>query len=413
MNKKQHKLDIEASLSKALEAPSKPKPSPALNALLAEYAPPADSPPATPPSTPVTTPVITTVATPVITPVTESGQALFEGGERQQPQYLDATHTASESQVYSIMYRETVSKNLRERHFGPAELMKKTGIRSDRTVRRAIDGLISKLSIEIVAYAPGSPMGPRYRVHKPRDIEQRRKSAGIEIDPFTKRITTPATTPVTTPVATGDNSDRGTGVAATPVTGVDIAGVIKYRNDPLSNPVPAQPSSSNDLHARTDDEAFAGLVASLKQASREVTGKEPSASDHERWKDVAELLTTELKIAAARTSVTSAPAFLAEHLRRRLRKADARQIEREVSEATAGMASAASSKPELSHDEIEEQARLMTSLLQDGASINDLEEQFAPNFRRAQWHQIRSIALAQHGYASERGTIEPTEDEPA
>src|ERR671916_295249 len=93
-----------------------------------------------------------------------------------------------------------------------------------------------------------------------------------------------------------------------------------------------------------------------------------------RWSKVAELLVTELKVAASRTAVTSAPAFLAEHLRRRLRKADARQIEREVGEASSKHAAGAS-KPELSAEQI--------------------QEQVAANFRPAQWHMIRSIALAQ------------------
>jgi hypothetical protein len=345
MNKKQHKLDIEASLSKALEAPSKPKPSPALSALLAEYAPPAESTSnvlsATPVSTPVTTPVATPVITPVATPVNESPSAPPEAGDRQQPHYLDATHTPSESQIYSIMYRETVSKNLRDRHFGPTELMQKTGIRSDRTVRRAIDGLIAKLSIEIVAYAPGSPLGPRYRVHKPRDIEQRRRAAGIEIDPFTKRIMTPATTPATTPVATGDNPDRGTGVAATPATGVDIAGVIKYRNDPLSDEVPAKPSSSNDLRARDDDEPTA--FGELLKAERELTGKNSSSGN---WSELDKVLAAELRIAAGRTTVSSVPAFLAEHLRRRLWKLDKQQAQAEGRELPDQTPAAAQNSPQ-------------------------------------------------------------------
>jgi hypothetical protein len=159
-----------------------------------------------------------------------------------------------------------------------------------------------------------------------------------------------------------------------------------------------------------DDEAFAEMVALLKQASKEVTGKESSTAEAARWKEVAELLTTELRIAAARTSVSSAPAFLAEHLRRRLRKADARQIEREVRETSSGTASTAtSSKAELTHEEIEEQARLMTSLLRDGSGINELEEQFAQNFRPYQWHQIRSIALAQHDYTSSKLSNDPSE----
>jgi hypothetical protein len=145
---------------------------------------------------------------------------------------------------------------------------------------------------------------------------------------------------------------------------------------------------------RTDDEAFAELLAVLRQTSKKVTGREPSPAEQERWKEVAELLATELEVAASRTTVTSAPAFLAEHLRRRLRKADARQIEREVGEASLKQ-TAGASKPELSAEQIQEQVNLMTGLMRDGAEMKDLEEQFAANFRPAQWHMIRSIALAQ------------------
>jgi hypothetical protein len=145
---------------------------------------------------------------------------------------------------------------------------------------------------------------------------------------------------------------------------------------------------------RTDDEAFADLLAVLKQTAKKVTGREPLPAERTRWKEVAELLATELEIAASRTTVTSAPAFLAEHLRRRLRKADARQIEREVGEANSGQVVSAA-KPELTPDQIQEQVNLMTGLMRDGAEIRELEEQFAANFRPSQWHMIRSIALAQ------------------
>jgi hypothetical protein len=145
---------------------------------------------------------------------------------------------------------------------------------------------------------------------------------------------------------------------------------------------------------RADDEAFAGLLTVLRQSAKKVTGREPSPAEQDRWKEVAELLATELEVAASRTTVTSAPAFLAEHLRRRLRKADARQIEREVGEASSRQPSG-SSKPELSAEQIQEQVTLMTGLIRDGAEMKELEEQFAANFRPSQWHMIRSIALAQ------------------
>lgn len=74
-----------------------------------------------------------------------------------------------------------------------------------------------------------------------------------------------------------------------------------------------------------DDEAFAGLRLAMKEA----TGREikPYA-----LVELDELLAIEFKIAASRTTVSNAPAFLAEHLRRRLFKKDKRQIERESAE---------------------------------------------------------------------------------
>jgi hypothetical protein len=71
-----------------------------------------------------------------------------------------------------------------------------------------------------------------------------------------------------------------------------------------------------------DDEGFAPLA----RAAEEVMGK-PAL--RESWRELAELLAVELKIAAGRTTVSSAPAFLTEHLRRRLWKKDKRQMTEE------------------------------------------------------------------------------------
>jgi hypothetical protein len=80
-----------------------------------------------------------------------------------------------------------------------------------------------------------------------------------------------------------------------------------------------------------DDEAFAELNAALKKAVKEITGREPSQAEATRWGELAEVLITELKIAAGRTTVSNVPAFLAEHLRRRLWKKEKRQIDDERS----------------------------------------------------------------------------------
>ncbi|HEV2761638.1 MAG TPA: hypothetical protein VGV38_01490, partial [Pyrinomonadaceae bacterium] len=82
-----------------------------------------------------------------------------------------------------------------------------------------------------------------------------------------------------------------------------------------------------------DDEAFAGFASVFRQAAKDVTGKELSASESQKLKELAEVLVTELKMAAVRTTVSSVPAFLAEHLRRRLWKKEPRQLEAEANEA--------------------------------------------------------------------------------
>ena len=172
-------------------------------------------------------------------------------------------------------------------------------------------------------------------------------------------------------------------------------------SEPLESTVSGEHKTFIKTYEKTDDdEAFAGLVAKLRAAATKVTGREPSAAENSRWNEVGELLAAELEIAASRTQVTSAPAFLAEHLRRRLRKADAKQIEREISEASTVDASAAKvrqAKPELTPEQLQEQVNQIANLIGDGAEMRDLDERFSENFRPAQWHMIRSMALVQAG----------------
>jgi hypothetical protein len=248
---------------------------------------------------------------------------------------VDATHTASEKIVYSHMYRETVSKGRLEGHFGPALLMKLSGIRSRNTVHKALYGLIEKLSVEKVTESLGNPFGPRYRVYGPQEILRRRKAAGLVIDPQTKRIMErdgipagiPTAIPEGTPSAITKNWD--TPVPSSGIAGIPNSGILLNRVNTTDVDSSAGGSSSNRL-AGNDDEAFAGFVELMGKTAEEITGHAPSRTERERWQELAEVLSAELKIAAGRTTVSSAPAFLAEHLRRRLWKKDKRQIEAEA-----------------------------------------------------------------------------------
>lgn len=79
---------------------------------------------------------------------------------------------------------------------------------------------------------------------------------------------------------------------------------------------------TNTERSDDDDEAFRQLFA----VAKEITGKEVPIA---QWREVIDVLVAELRIAAARTTVSSAPAFLAEHLRRRLWKLDKKQARAE------------------------------------------------------------------------------------
>ena len=312
----------------------------------------------TPVETPVATPVGTTVGTTVVEamPAASDSPDLPKGAN--QPQYLDATHTASEQRVYSVMYRETISKGIRERHYGPKELCVKTGIRSDKTVRLAVRGLCQKLSIEVVSHDAYFPQGPRYRIYEPKEVQRRRKAVGMEIDPQTKKITTPVSTAVDTTVGTavagGGKSYSSTGAETTGVTPVSSTGVIKEGNSIARAPASAQPSSSNSV-AASDDEAalptaLSDLISVLTEATLKLTGHAPRAAERQQWRELAELLAAELSIAAARTdTISSVPAFLSEHLRRRLWKKDQAQLAAEKASGTNAPKEKALSAEEIKH----------------------------------------------------------------
>jgi hypothetical protein len=74
------------------------------------------------------------------------------------------------------------------------------------------------------------------------------------------------------------------------------------------------------------DAGFGALENAVNQLSKKLIGRELKSTDCDKLKELAEMLVMELEIAAARTdSISNVPAFLTEHLRRRLsRKPDDR-----------------------------------------------------------------------------------------
>lgn len=348
---------LNASLDKALDPPRR-RPKQELDALLDEYDDgqaissqrdivpevakgiPLGIPSTIPESIPVGIPTETLREEPSVLTTKKSRRpaAVKSQEETEEPSSevfvsIDATHTASEKIVYSHMYRETVSKGRQEGHFGPALLMKLSGIRSRNTIHKALYGLIEKLSVEKVAESLGNPFGPRYRVYGPQEILRRRKTVGMGIDPQTKRIMErdgiPAGIPKGTPAAITRIWD--TPIPESGIVGIPNSGILLNTVNTADGDSIAEGSSSNKPRG-SDDEPFASFIDLMSRTAEEITGHASSRTERARWLELAEVLSAELKIAAGRTTVSSAPAFLAEHLRRRLWKKDKRQIEVEGSQ---------------------------------------------------------------------------------
>jgi hypothetical protein len=188
-----------------------------------------------------------------------------------------------------------------------SEVMDWAGV-SHNTLKAHLKHLV-RVGLIKVYYVRGDNTGAEYEVFTPEEAQNTTHHPPPNDPPPTTQILGPPTTQILV------GGGWGQLVYSQEVSGVDNT------------------SFNTNTEQTDDDEAFAKLLAALKTANREVTGKEPSVSDVDKWAELADLLITELKIAAGRTSaVSSVPAFLTEHLRRRLWKKDKRQVEAEAAE---------------------------------------------------------------------------------
>jgi hypothetical protein len=216
-------------------------------------------------------------------------------------------------QLYDFLYSKTrgaivpsISARLRR-----SELMKGSSIGSTHTLR---DNLLHLRAVGLVSWTAihGEQDGNVYSVYLP---EEAHLPFDLEGNPV--QVTSP------------DHSDHSESKLLRPLSAETAQ----------SGQSPSQAESTTSGESKTsslrlektidDDAALAGLIIELKAVAKELTGKEISVSESDRWRELAQVLVAELKIAAARTTVSSVPAFLAEHLRRRLWKIDKKQAQAE------------------------------------------------------------------------------------
>lgn len=207
----------------------------------------------------------------------------------------------SSKKIYDALYQRTrgAVKPTKSVRATRRELMRWTNIKDVKTinahVRKLVEaGLITRIKLS------GEHEGSIYEINLPEEVEQYQTQTSTAAVPSTNQKTDSDQYQKTVWVGSG-NTIENTTTYGEPKT------------------------SFKTVEKNDDDEAFAGLVEVLKRTERDIMGRESSPAEAARWRELGELLTTELKIAAARTTVSSVPAFLTEHLRRRLWKIEKRQ----------------------------------------------------------------------------------------
>lgn len=154
-----------------------------------------------------------------------------------------------------------------------------------------------------------------------------------------------------------------------------------------------------------DDDALAEFTEIFREASRELTGQNPLIGERERWTELARAITQELRSAAARTGpLSSVPAFLTAHLKRRFshkpvavdaHRANAKSA-REKKPADTDVEPPGETGRRLAEEDITEHTGFIVDLLNHGYSLEQTEAQFAAGFHPDDWAEIKTRASKQN-----------------
>ena len=100
------------------------------------------------------------------------------------------SHTLVEHRLYISMLAETVAQGIRISLFSTRKLMALTSIRSSGTVRRGLEGLIVKLSIERQGNGKNGngDTSRKYLVRDPQEILAQRNAMGVRAFPAAAEI---------------------------------------------------------------------------------------------------------------------------------------------------------------------------------------------------------------------------------
>jgi hypothetical protein len=197
--------------------------------------------------------------------------------------------------IYDALYLRTLGSINPKRTVQTTrkELMKWSGIKNIKTINVHIKRLKDLGLIRITNFT-GEQTGSHYEVFLPK-----------EEDPDQTQTTQTIGKPEVNQKMDSDQDQKMVWVGS---------GKAVENKDSYSS----AKTSFKDIE-KNDDEPFGKMTETLAKVFEKVSGKRPQKFDAEKLNEFAELIAMELEIAAARTkSISNVPAFLTEHLRRRL-----------------------------------------------------------------------------------------------
>ena len=311
--------------------------------------------------------------------------------------------TGKSKQLYDCLYSLTRGAIIPARsvRISRPKLMKKSGIGSRVTFDANVERLTT-VGLIIVRQITGEHEGNEYAVFLPEELSE----------------SMPSQTSTSSLTGYAQKLDRLVSLETSQT---------RHTLSPTESTSSTDPKTSfKTIEKNDDDEAFAGFIELMRQAVIDVTGKTPAQFEKERWRELAELLFAELKIAAGRTTVSSVPSFLTEHLRRRLWKMDhkphgGKTEKQDLENVTDPSAALVSKCPDcggtgfyypqgyesgvakcrhanlvaeeakekrLTESEVTEQASIIKNLLDGGYTLDQAENQFGASLHQQDWQIV-------------------------
>jgi hypothetical protein len=217
----------------------------------------------------------------------------------------------STKKVYDALYLRTIGAIVPVKRVKASrrDLLTWTGIRNLKTIDNHIRYLMAK-GLIARHWELGSNEGSSYEVRLPEEIQ----------DQYPPLAASGGYSPL-------DTTSQFSGIPTPQKMG--SSGESQFIENTDTYPPNKTSFKTKDI-INDDDEALATFTRTWQKAAKDITGREPSKAEAAKWQELADLLIAELKIAAARTTVSSVPAFLSEHLRRRLWKKDKQQLSEEI-----------------------------------------------------------------------------------